>query len=120
MSILNSNLIERLLFTLIVIGLLAGLYSAVKLVDISSQLNNNMANQVHEDGSNLNLQSNAEGRMLYASDLERRQLLKERSQTIMIGGIGIALLGVGWFGYDLLNGRRKKKAQATIEAEAPA
>lgn len=118
MSILNNNLVERLLFTTIVIGILAILVSGVKLFDISSQLNDNMAYQVHKQGSELDLQSEAEARMLYASDLQRRKLVKERGQMYTVAGIGIALIGIGWLGYDFRNNRRKKEEPQTAAESA--
>jgi hypothetical protein len=112
MSFLTNTLTERLLFTIVVIGLLAGLYGVIKVVDISIRLSNNFAQQIQDSGSELNIQSTAEGRNIMASDLERRSLLKERGQMIIIIGVGVILLGVGWFGYDLRNNYRPKEAEA--------
>lgn len=111
MSFLSSNLAERLLFTIIVIGLLLGLYGVIKYVSISFQLSNNYAQQLHDSGAELNVQTSTEGRSIMTSDLERRRLLKERGQMLIIAGVGIVLLGIGWFGYDLRNNYQAPETQ---------
>ncbi|MDQ7035652.1 MAG: hypothetical protein Q9P01_12700 [Anaerolineae bacterium] len=108
MNFFQSQLFERIMFTLVVVGLLLGIYSAYKVITISLTLNNNIAQQIRDSGEELEIQSTAEGRGLVAADIERRELVKERAQMTIAGGIGLALLGIGWLGYDFLNHRRKK------------
>lgn len=105
---LQSQLFERLLFTLVVVGILLGIYSAYKIITINITLSNNIAQQIHDSGEELAIQSTAEGRGLVAADIERRKLVKERAQITVVGGIALIILGIGWLGYDFLNHHRKK------------
>lgn len=111
MAFLTSSWMERVLFSLVVIGILLTLYGVVRVVDTSIKLNNNIAQQLHDSGEELDIQSTAEGRGIMMADLDRRQLIKMRGQMIMLAGIGVAILGLGWLGYDLRNGRLRKEQE---------
>ncbi len=107
-GLLNTDFIERLLFTSIVIGILLVGYGAWRYLELSSQLSGNMAAQIHQDGGEVALESQAQAQGLMASDIQRRRLVSEQFNMMIIGGIGLALLGLGWLGYDILRGRRRK------------
>ncbi len=107
-GLLNTDLIERLLFTAIVIGILLVGYGAFRYLELSNQLSGNMAAQIHEDGGEVTVESKAQAQGLMASDIQRRRLVAEQFNMMVIGGIGLALLGLGWLGYDILRGRRRK------------
>jgi hypothetical protein len=110
MRSLQSQLFERILFTLVVVGILLGIYSLYKVITINIALSNNLAQQIHNSGEELAVQTVAEGQGIVASDMARRALLKERAQMYMAGGMSLVLVGLGWIGYDYLNHRRKKPA----------
>ena len=61
------------------------------------------------------MDSNAQAQGLMASDIERRRLVTEQYNMMVIGGIGLALLGFGWLGYDIMRGRRRKKDSTEAE-----
>jgi len=118
MRYFTGQLLERILFTLIVVGVLLGLYSIVRIVTISIDLSHNIAQQIHDKDEEINIQSTAEGRGLVTADLERRKLVKTRGQMIMAGGISLVMLGIGWLGYDLLKSRQQPQADVGETAAA--
>lgn len=112
-KILNFELVERLFFTTIVIGILMAGIGFLRFVDLSSQISNNEAAQIHASGEEVAPQSNAEVRGLVASDMELRRLISERFNMMVVGGIGLALIGVGWIVTDIIRGRRKKRNETS-------
>lgn len=112
---INTELFERLFFTMIVVGILASAFGAIKYFDISNQIANNEAAQIRAEGGEVAIESKSDARGLMAADLELRDLIRERSNMIVVGGIGLALLGGGWFLMDMSRARRNRKR----EVEAP-
>jgi hypothetical protein len=117
MNFLTTSWMERVLFAVVIVGILLTLFGLVRIVDTTIKINNNSAQQFHDSGETLDIQNTEEGRGLMASDLERRELLKIRGEMIMLVGIGLAILGLGWLGYDFRNGRLRKEDEPTL-AEA--
>jgi uncharacterized membrane protein len=50
--------------------------------------------------------------MLMASDIEMRAILLERSRAVVLLGIGVVLLSLGWLGNDFL--RKRQPAGQTV------
>ncbi|MCY3781952.1 MAG: hypothetical protein OXG78_16680 [Chloroflexi bacterium] len=107
-GLLNAELIERLLFTTIVIGILLIAGAGWRYLDLSNQLSGNIAAQIHDEGGEVTVESKAQAQGLMASDIQRRRMVSEQFNMMVIGGVGLALLGLGWLGYDILRGRRRK------------
>lgn len=112
-ALLDTELLEKLLFSAIVIGILLIAGAGWRYLDISNQLAGNMAAQIHDDGGEVTVESKAQAQSLMASDIERRRLVAEQFNMMIVGGIGLALLGLGWLGYDILRGRRRKMESST-------
>ena len=111
-NIAYSGIPERLLFTAIVVGILLAAYGGLRYLDISNQLAANPAAQIHQEGSEVALESKSEAHGLMAADIERRRLVAEQRDMMIAGGVGLALLGLGWLGYDIMRGRRRKPADS--------
>lgn len=109
-GIFSGEIIEKLLFSAIVIGIALAAFAAYRYLDIGNQLAGNMAAQIHEEGGEVALESKAQAHNLMASDLTRRRLQSERFTMMIVGGAGLALLGLGWLGNDMLRARRKRSA----------
>ncbi len=107
-GLLDSELVERLLFAAIVIGILLAGYAALQYVHLSNQLAGNMAAQIHDSGGEVTVESKSQAQGLMASDIARRRMEAERSNMMVLGGVGLAVLGLGWLGYDLARGRRRR------------
>jgi ABC-type lipoprotein release transport system permease subunit len=118
MRFLQSQLFERILFTLVVVGILLGVYSLYQVLTINSALSQNIAQQIHDSGEELAIQTTAEGQGIVAADMERRAMLRTRAQHYVAGGISLVLIGLGWVGYDFRNSRRKQTAHVQVAAEA--
>lgn len=119
-KILNSELLERLLFTVIVIGILMTVFAGVKFVALSSQIGNNEAAQIRATNGEVALETKNEAQGLMAADLERRRLVSERFNMMVVGGVGLGLIGVGWIATDLMRGRRKKEDEPSTPSVAEA
>lgn len=115
--LLNAELIEKLLFSAIVIGILMVAGAGWRYFDLANQLAGNMAAQVHEEGGEVELETKAQAHGLMAADLQRQRIVAEQLNMMVVGGIGLALLGLGWLGTDILRARRRKPTPAT-EADA--
>ncbi|MDE2821512.1 MAG: hypothetical protein OXI40_17410, partial [Chloroflexota bacterium] len=72
--------------------------------------------QIHEEGGEVAIESKNQARGLMASDIERRRLLADQRNMMVVGGAGLALIGLGWFLGDILRGRRRKAATAAAAA----
>lgn len=115
-----SGVLDRLLFTAIVVGILLASYAALQYVHLSNQLAANPAAQIHQEGGEVELESKTEAHGLMAADIERRRMVAEQRRMMVAGGIGLALLGLGWLGYDLLRGRRRVQVEVSAETQSDA
>ena len=116
-NFLTAELIERLLFTAIVVGILMALAGAARYVDLSEQLAANEAVQIHQSDEEV---TNSQARSLVAADLERRRLTEERFNMMVVGGGGLALIGLGWLAADIMRGRRRKARMHETDAQSAA
>jgi hypothetical protein len=110
--ILDHELIERLLFSAIVVGILMAAGGALRYLMINNELSSNVAAQIHDDGGEVDIESKSQAQGLMASDIERRRLVSEQFNMMIVGGVGLALLGFGWLGTDIVRGRRKRASNA--------
>jgi len=107
-----SEWVERLLFSAMVMGVLLAAGGGWRYIELSGQLAGNMAAQIQAEGGEVALESQAQAQGLMASDIERRGMIAEQFQAMVIGGGGLALLGLGWIGYDILRSRRRSASAA--------
>ena len=119
-GLLDKELVERTLFAAIVVGILMAGYAALQYVNLSQRLAGNMSAQIRESGEEVKLESKSQAQGLMASDIERRRLVTEQYDMMVLGGVGLAVLGLGWLGYDLARGRRRKVAAAEADTGADA
>lgn len=109
-SLMFTDVLKRLLFTAIVVGFLMAAGGAIRYFMLQRQLAGNLAAQVHDEGGEVAIESKGQAQGLMASDIERRRLVAEQFNMMILGGVGLALLGLGWLGHDLLGSRRRKLA----------
>lgn len=105
---LRAERIEGLFFTAIGVGIVMVLAGALRYVDLSGQLAANEAARIHQSGEEALVETNRQARGLVAADLERRRLTEERFNMMIVGGAGLALIGLGWLAADIMRGRRRK------------
>lgn len=104
----SGELIQRVIFTVIVIGALMAGVAAARYASNAAQLSQNEAAQIHEGGGEVTIENRSRAQGLMAADIERRRLLADQSRMMMVGGAGLALIGLGWLLRDILRGRRPK------------
>ena len=119
-NLIYTGIIDRLLFTAIVLGILMAALGGWRYFDLANQLSSNQAAQIHEEGGEVAIESKSQAHGLMASDLERRRLLADQRDMMVVGGAGLALIGLGWFLSDILRGRRRKVATTTPDARGSA
>ena len=116
-KILDMELVNRFLITAMLVGILLALGAAVRYVDLSNQLAGNIAAQLHAEGGEVEVESKGQAQGLMASDIQRRRLVSEQFNMMILGGVGLALLGLGWLGNDILRGRRRKAESENAEPQ---
>jgi len=116
--LLDSELTERLLFTAIVVGIILAAGGAIRYVMLANQLSGNMAARIHDEGGEVEIESKRQAQGLMAADIERRRLVAEQFNMMILGGVGLALLGLGWLGNDLLGSRRRRAVSAFKDSSA--
>ena len=115
-KLLGTELVDRLLFSAIVVGILLAAGGAIRYFMVQNELSGNMAAQIQQSGDEVKLESKGQAQGLMASDIERRRLVSEQFNMMVVGGIGLALIGVGWLGADIARGRRKKAETKVAES----
>jgi len=108
LNFLNSDWFRGVIFALLIIGVLAALFAAAQFVDASLKMQNNASYQAKSSETPLELQSQAAAQVLIAADVELRRLLEQRNNALIVGGVGLVSLALGWIGNDLLRSRRRK------------
>lgn len=109
-AFLESELMGRLLFSAIALGLLLAAGGALRYVWLANQLADNAAARIHQEGGEVEIESKRQAQGLMAADIERRRLVAEQFNMMIVAGLGLALLGLGWLGMDLRRGRRASAA----------
>ena len=106
---LNSGaLVDKLLFSAMLVGLLLAVIGGLRYVDLSNRLADNPAAQIHQSGGEVQVESAGEGYSLMTADIERRRMVDEQYSMMIVGGAGLALLGLGWLVNDIVKARRRK------------
>ena len=116
--IFNAELLNRLLFTVVALGILMIAGAGWRYVDAANILAHNPAAQIHDAGGEVTIESKSQAQGLMAADIERRRMQVEQSNMLIVGGIGLALIGLGWLGWDILRSRRRKAAADSGAAAA--
>ena len=107
-KLFTAELLERLLFTAIAVGILMALLGGLRYLDLSGQLAANQAVQIQQSGGEVTVETNSQARGLMAADLTRRRLEEDRYNMMVVGGVGLALIGLGWLAADITRTRRRK------------
>ncbi len=101
-------LVDKLLFSAMLVGTLMLAFGALRYLELSQQLASNPAAQIRESGEAVQVENANEGYSLMTADLTRRRQVEEQFHMMFIGGLGLALLGLGWLGSDIVRSRRSR------------
>jgi hypothetical protein len=107
-SILGSDWFRGIVFALLIIGILAGLFAVIQFVDASLRIQNNASYIAKSKDTPLEIKSEVEAQILMASDLEYRKLMEQRSNALIVGGGALVCLALGWIGNDFIRAQRRK------------
>ncbi|QPC84713.1 hypothetical protein G4Y79_10145 [Phototrophicus methaneseepsis] len=118
MAFLNRDFLEKVFFALLLAGITMALIGGWQFLENNNQLSQNQAEQIHANGETVNPASTAEARGLVASDLERRRLIEARFNSMVLGGIGLVALSVGWLGTDIVRSGRRKQEETAQQPSA--
>jgi hypothetical protein len=116
LSFLDKDWFRGIVFALIIIGVVAGLFAAQQFIDATLRMQNNASFIAKSSDTPLELQSEAEAQMLMAADVEFRRLQLQRDNALFLGGLGLTLLALGWIGGDFTRARRRK-LNAPLQSE---
>ena len=111
-----NGILDRLLFTAIVLGILMAGVGGWRYFDLANQLSSNQAAQIHDEGGEVSIESKSQAHGLMAADLERRKLVADQLNMMVVGGAGLALIGLGWFLGDIMRGRRRNAEAAAVNS----
>jgi hypothetical protein len=96
LKFVNEEWFRGVLYALVGLGILALLFATWQYINAAQQLQANIAQQIHENESEISPQTTTEARGLVAADMERRTLINQQFQAMMIGGAGLILIALGW------------------------
>ncbi len=100
--------IDKLLFSAMLVGVLLAAFAVLRYVELSNRLADNPAAQIHASDEAVQVEDAGEGYSLMTADIARRRLVDEQYRMMIMGGLGLALLGLGWLGNDFVRSRRSK------------
>lgn len=111
--LLNHELARPLALALIMIGVGLIAFALFRYAQTSYQIGQNFAFQQQAQSGEVALQNEAEARVLMAADIELRELVSERSSTVIVGGGGLIVLALGWLFNDLVSQAHKKRMHSS-------
>ena len=107
MNRISKDWINAFILTLLIFGVLLSLFGSYRFIDASLRLEHNLAYQISSSGEAISPESNAEAQRLIAANVERGDLAQQRVDGMIVGGLGLILLAVGWIAFDIVRSRKK-------------
>jgi hypothetical protein len=104
---LYSEQARAFTLALVILGIGLIVFGAYRYIDATRQLNDNMAQKVHDSGEDVSKLTNEQAQMLMGADVARRELVQQQNYAFILGGVGLVLIAVGWLGGDFLAARRQ-------------
>jgi hypothetical protein len=108
--IFTQERINALIAALVLIGIALILVGVWRYVDAAQRLTGNQAQSIQTGDASFNIETPEQAQGLIAADVQRRRLEHQQNESLIMAGIGLASLALGWLGYDLVRTRRKAKA----------
>ena len=117
--ILEHESTRSVLLALCIVAVLLIAFGGWQFLDASLRLQDNPAYQAQMSDEAISLESEVQAQGLLAAGLEYRRLLAQRNTALMIGGAGLALLALGWIGYDMIRSYRRRTASENAPFGGP-
>jgi hypothetical protein len=112
-NLLKSDQIKAFTLAIMIVGIGLFAFGAFRYLDAARQLNNNMAQKLHDSGEQPSNLTTGEAQMLMSADIQRRELLQQQYYALIFAGVGLALAAAGWLVGDFLAARTSDKARPT-------
>ncbi len=107
--ILENEWFRGFVVACLMIGAAFTLYGIYQYINANLQIQSNPAYQREISGIETPPQDQSEAQMFMASDVEYRRLRIQQSNSLVYGGIGLAVMALGWLGYDFSRTQRRKR-----------
>ncbi len=118
-TILEHEWFRGMVVALLMIGSVLALYGIYQFVDASAQIQTNASYQREVAGIETPPANQTDAQMFMAADVEYRKLRIQRSNSMIYGGVGLAIMALGWLGYDFARTQRRKR-QAVMPSQSSA
>ncbi len=115
-KLIDQEWFRSLFLALIIIGILLLTFGVVRYFTLSYQMGQNLAFQIQSQSQSVDPQTMTEAQGLMASNEELRQINASRSQSVILAGVGLVLVAVGWLGRDWVQAQRRKAAKSMAKA----
>jgi hypothetical protein len=87
-----------LALALLMIGIGLTVFGVISFINTQSQIEQNFAHRVQTEQITLEALTEAEGMMLMSADIQLGQLQNDLNRAVIMSGVGIICLAVGWMG----------------------
>jgi hypothetical protein len=116
-KIITQERVNALVAALVLIGIALILVGIWRYMDAAQRLAGDDAQALLLGAASVNVETPEQTQGLVAAGVQRRRLERQQHESLILAGVGLASLGVGWLGHDLMRARRKSHASA---ASSPA
>lgn len=106
--IFTQERVNAVIAALVLIGIALMIVSVWRYIDAAQQLEGNLSQQVANGALPLDVQTPDQADVLMIADVQRRRLEQQQNESLITAGIGLGSLAIGWLGYDIVRGRRRK------------
>jgi hypothetical protein len=110
-TIFTQERVNAVLAALVLIGIALVLVGVWRYIDATQRLGSNIALDVQEDSSQFNVNTPEQAQGLIAADVEKRRLERQQNESLVVAGVGLGTLAIGWMAYDFARSRRRHKSE---------
>ncbi|KAB2866285.1 MAG: hypothetical protein F9K46_02635 [Anaerolineae bacterium] len=112
---MNKKFSLYMLAGVILLGFAIGGYGVYQYVDAELKLRDNEAEKLIDSGQEVEVNNFNEGYELFKATVERDKLRDQRANALPLMGVGMAVVAVGWLGYELIPILRKNRQSESTE-----
>lgn len=111
----SKRIASGILVIIILLGFAIGGYGVYQYVDAELKLRDNEAEKLIDSGQKVEVNNFNEGYELFKATVERDELREQRADALPFMGVGMAVVAVGWLGYELIPVLRKNRQSESTE-----
>jgi hypothetical protein len=114
-TIFTQERINALLAALVLIGVALVIVGVWRYFDAAQRLQGNLALEVQQGNAEFDVNNPEQAQGLVASDIQKRRLERQQNEALVVGGIGLGTLALGWILNDVVRSRRRTRAATPVE-----